>query len=211
MRVIFIALLPVLITLSVADSDLDGSDDDGDRLPPAPRWFQHYANLTKDKDREAKWMEASLRWFDSLFAQIYAVSARASAGGANAVAAMGLFESGVDAVVPAHPVRRRSQLVPRRAVPRMLQTEGKGGEDADAVKTDSDPDHRVVISKLEEATTNACTQFLERVRECRSRTRPDILKHLVQMFDLKFLQSLNPLTTGASLCGGTLCLPTICA
>jgi len=55
----------------------------------------------------------------------------------------------------------------------------------------------VVISKLEEATTNACTQFLERVRECRSRTRPDILKHLVQMFDLKFLQSLNPLTTGA--------------
>jgi len=83
-----------------------------------------------------------------------------------------------------------------------LQTEGKGGEDADAVKTDSDPDHRVVIGKLEEATTNACTQFLERVRECRSRTRPDILKHLVQMFDLKFLQSLNPLTTGASLVRG---------
>jgi len=94
-------LLPVLFTHPAADSDLDGSDDDGDGLPPAPRWFQHYANLTKDKDREAKWMEASLRWFDSLFAQIYAVSAR---GGmqtpAVVVAAMELRGSTVDAVAP---------------------------------------------------------------------------------------------------------------
>jgi len=85
-----------------ADSDLDGSDDDADRLPPAPRWFQHYANLTKDKDREAKWMEASLRWFDSLFAQIYAVSAAGDAEGAVAVAAIGLRGTHEDAVASAH-------------------------------------------------------------------------------------------------------------
>jgi hypothetical protein len=83
-------LLPVLFPNPAADSDLDGSDDDGDRLPPAPRWFQHYANLTKDKDREAKWMEASLRWFDSLFAQIYAVSVRGDTDGGSRVCGDGV-------------------------------------------------------------------------------------------------------------------------
>ncbi len=101
---------------------------------------------------------------------------------------------------PRAPRRRRSPRPhPRRLAqirrPASQLDSGPSGDDGDAVKTDAD--HKVVISILEEATTAACAQFLERVRECRSRTRPDILKHLVQMFDLKFLQALNPLTTGS--------------
>jgi hypothetical protein len=135
-----------------ADSDMDDDDDEDEGLPPPPRWFANYDRATKDKDREAIWMEMSVKWFEGLFQGIY-------------------------------------------------DSPGAGGSDgsssaSDAVRTDSDPDHKVVISRLEEATTAACAQFLERVRECRSRTRPDLLKHLVQMFDLKFLSCLNLLTTG---------------
>lgn len=80
-----------------------------------------------------------------------------------------------------------------------VQTDADAGDDA--VSTNEDKTcPKVVISKLSEATTRACGIFLERVRESRSRTRPDLVKHLVQMFDLKFLQELNPLTTGKDSC-----------
>jgi hypothetical protein len=70
------------------------------------------------------------------------------------------------------------------------------GENADDAVEASSAGSKVVISKLADATTRACGLFVERVRECKARTRPDIIKHLVQMFDLRFLQELIPLTTG---------------
>lgn len=59
---------------SGADSDAD--EDGGLKLPAAPKWFQQYDKLTRDKDRDAQWMEISLSWFQSLFADIYLVSVR---------------------------------------------------------------------------------------------------------------------------------------
>ena len=138
-----------------ADSDAD-DDDSALRLPAAPRWFQQYDALTRDKERDSEWMTITMKWIDSLFADIY-------------------------------------------------QKPGDAADDA--VETDS-ASAKVVISKLSEATTRACGLFIERVRECRSRTRPDILKHLVTMLDLRFLQELTPLTTGAFPAGAA-CVPPI--
>lgn len=55
---------------------------------------------------------------------------------------------------------------------------------------------RVVIPKLLAAVSTACAVFKERVRECRVRSRADVIKHLVKMTDIRFLQELDPLTTG---------------
>lgn len=55
---------------------------------------------------------------------------------------------------------------------------------------------KVVISKLSDAATKACAELEDRVMECRMRSRPDIIKHHIQFFDLKFLQELTLLTTG---------------
>ena len=59
---------------SGGDSDRDDDDGDG-RLPPPPRWFAQYDTMTTHKDKEAKWMEISLRWFDQLFEQVTQVRA----------------------------------------------------------------------------------------------------------------------------------------
>jgi hypothetical protein len=59
-------------TSDVEDSDEDA--DDGFAMPTAPKWFQAYDKLTKDKDRESKWMDLSLKWLASLFSDIFQVS-----------------------------------------------------------------------------------------------------------------------------------------
>jgi hypothetical protein len=47
--------------------DSDRDDDDDDMLPAPPRWFAQYDAQTGSKDKESKWMEISVRWFDQLF------------------------------------------------------------------------------------------------------------------------------------------------
>ena len=62
------------------------------------------------------------------------------------------------------------------------------GEEEGAVAGDGAGNRPVLISKLADATARACAELEDRVMECRMRARADIIKHFIQMFDLKFLQ-----------------------
>ena len=54
----------------LVDSDEDA--DAGIRLPAAPKWFVAYDKFTRDRDRDAKWMDTSMTWLNALFANIFA-------------------------------------------------------------------------------------------------------------------------------------------
>jgi hypothetical protein len=75
-----------------------------------------------------------------------------------------------------------------------VQAEGEATEDG-AIDADGP---KLSLPKLIEATTRACAELEDRILECRMRSRGDIIKHFIQMLDLKFLQELSPLTTGMS-------------
>jgi hypothetical protein len=70
------------------------------------------------------------------------------------------------------------------------------GDTEGGVDNGDDGDRKVVMSKLAAATTKAWAELEDRVMQCRTRGRSDVIKHLISMFDLKFLQELTPLTTG---------------
>jgi Exocyst complex component Sec6/PH domain len=123
--------------------DSDADSDSGPAAPPPPKWFRVFL-----KPDEAKWMETTQLYLNSLFESIYE-------------SGDGKQEAG-DAVM------------------------GDGGQGA----------KRISISKLAEATARACGDLEDRAMECRLRGRADVVKHYITMFDLKFLQELDPLTTG---------------
>lgn len=57
-------------------------------------------------------------------------------------------------------------------------------------------DRKVVVSKLADATTRACAELEDRVMQCRRRGRADVIKHMIQMYDIQFLQEITPFNTG---------------
>ena len=68
------------------------------------------------------------------------------------------------------------------------------GEEEEGAVTCDGANRPILITKLAECVASACSLLEDRVMELRMRGRADIIKHFIQMFDLKFLQ------VGARVC-----------
>lgn len=68
----------------------------------------------------------------------------------------------------------------------IYQKSDNGNNDGEEAGVGGDGDDRkVVISKLADSVTRACAELEDRVMELRMRNRSDVIKHMIQFFDLK--------------------------
>lgn len=162
------------------DGSDDGADSDDDRdAAPAPRWFNEYVKAEAAARKTAR--EEALRAGESARDDGFEESVSRRAASAREAEWQLLSMRWFDSLFAG---------IYRSAA-------AGGGADDDAVATSRDAGgQRINVSELDEATTTAAVQFLERVRECRSRRREDIVKNLVSCFDLALFQRLSFITTG---------------